>query len=122
MVKKNKSSKKNKKPVKTAKISQPPKPKVADYIFEPSTTKILLTLLMSSVVILGWINLIKTNSITLYVAFIYLILSAIWILASLMGSCILIYLTSKNRITNSLGFLIICLLTVFIGTALYVIL
>lgn len=102
------------------KITSPPKPKTVDYIFEPSWSKIFLVILMSSILILSWINLIKENTLSFLNILYFLIFSSIWILSSLIASCIFIYLTSKNRITKSLGFLIVCLLTIFLGTVIYV--
>lgn len=105
-------------------ISPPPKPNTIPSvsILEPNPTKIALSIFISSILILGWINMIKSGYLSVFTFFIYVILSTIWILAGSMASCIFVHLSSKNRITSTLGFLIISLIALFVGTAIYVIL
>jgi len=88
-------------------------------IFKPSLNKIFITIILSTMLVFGWINLINSIYFTPYYTSMYIIFSFFWILFSGIASCLFVYFSNKTLTTRILAHFMKTLFIIFLLSIIY---
>jgi uncharacterized membrane protein len=88
-------------------------------MFVPSRLKIILTVLISLLPVLGWVYLLMRSRLYILTLIIYFMLTFIWIMVSGFISCVFVHMSTKNRITKALSVLMATMMLVIGATLIY---